>query len=60
MERSKRKQVLSLKEAACEAGLSPWTFYKWSSEKRLPFKSIKAGSRVLIPRESFEFWLSGS
>ena len=53
----KPRRFITVKEAAGELGLGPWTIWKWIRENKtnsFPMKRI--GHRVFILRSKFEEW----
>jgi excisionase family DNA binding protein len=56
-ESKKKSRFITVKEAAHELSIGPWTLWKWARENKsgcFPMKRI--GKKILIPRQKFEDW----
>ena len=45
----KQKEFLSIKEFAGKVGVHWFTVWRWTAEKRIQFKQVKSGCKILIP-----------
>ena len=52
------RRFLSVPEVARLLGVSPHTVYGMISERRLPFRYVKFGRRVLVDRRELERWVA--
>jgi hypothetical protein len=48
-EEIKQKEFLSIKEFAGKVGVHWFTVWRWTVEKRIHFKQVKSGCKILIP-----------
>ena len=44
-----QKEFLSIKEFASKIGVHWFTVWRWTVEKRIHFKQVKSGCKILIP-----------
>ena len=52
------RRFLSVPEVARLLGVSPHTIYGMISERRLPFRYVKFGRRVLVDRRELDRWVA--
>ena len=51
-------QLLDLREAAKELGLSIYTLRSWTSQRKIPF--VRLGRRILMRRQDLEDFVTAS
>jgi excisionase family DNA binding protein len=44
-----QKEFFSIKEFARKVGVHWFTVWRWTVEKRIQFKQVKSGCKILIP-----------
>jgi excisionase family DNA binding protein len=49
--------LLNLIGASQKLNVSPYTLYKWVSQRRIPF--IKLGSRLMFSESALDEWIEG-